>query len=212
MTSRIVVEAIIRRWYLAFLGILLLAGIVAGELRISGVYSTRFDLMLRPPRAAVPSSLGQTPLDLSGAAAVMALEFNHGRQRLTPASPQVSLVDEGVRRGAVADVRNYGGQWTRDYSRPMINVQVVGPDARTVARGARRMRHDLIALVREQQARIGLRPAQMITAAAVPTSAPITYRPTARARSVLATLAAGSAVLVFLVAKYDAWARRRRRQ
>lgn len=49
-------------------------------------------------------------------------------------SPDASIIDRGIYDGVVANVPDYGGQWSENYTNPIIVVQASASDPETVTR------------------------------------------------------------------------------
>lgn len=210
MTARSVLATLVRRWYFLLIGLVIVGSLVGWVARTPGVYSTRFNLVLVPPSATtIRNSLEPSQLDLAAMAEIVAVKYNQGRTRPAPASVNVTLADEGIRSGSVVEVSNYGGQWSRS-SRPLIDVQVIDTEASAVMPRSRDVQRAVASVLRQEQADLGVRPGDMITTSMVPATPRVSYRAPAKGRAMVATVLAGSALLVVLVVLGDRWAMRRR--
>lgn len=75
-----------------------------------------------------------TPLggDVIPLAGVVEKLLNNDRNAPPAVSPDASIIDRGIYDGVVADVPDYGGQWAKNYTNPMIVVQASASDPDTV--------------------------------------------------------------------------------
>lgn len=209
VTTRGVVAALLRRWYLVLAGSVLLVGAMLLELRAPGVYWTRFDLELVQPAGVNINSLRISQVDLSSTASLLAVDFNGAKGAQTPVDPDLTIVDEGVRQGYAVRSLDYGGQWSRSF-RPMVNVQIVDPSRARVAAQVHSISARLEQLLAQRQERARIPQQERVVATVVPEWPGIGYRTGSRIRTAAGTAVAGGAVLGALVVGYDGWALRRR--
>ncbi len=210
MTTREVVAALLRRWYLVLAGVAVLAAVLMLEQRASGVYWTEFDVQLVQPAAANVNSLRVSQVDLSSTASLLAVEFNGGKATPGPVDPSLTIVDEGVRKGHAVRAPDYGGQWSRSF-RPLVNVQIVDSSRAAVTRQAHAITARLDDLLAQRQDLARVPRQDRIVSTVVPTSPGVRYRTGSHVRAVGGTALAGAAGLGALVVGADAWLLRRRR-
>ena len=189
-TGRITYAAVRRCVALACL--VTLFAFIGFQVRAPGVFFTRFDVVLLPPTDAVtPNSLTRSASALSVTAAVITTRFNGGPTTAAPASHEITLVGEGVRDGHAVRLRNYGGQWAPDFSRPVIDVQVVGPSAESVQERARAISEELAHLLAEEQARFQVAQRFRVTTTLAADEPAVAYHGGAVSRAAAAVLVLG---------------------
>ena len=79
-----------------------------------------------------PNTLKVRSSDLIITAGVVAKLVNGNVTWNKMADPAATIVGEGVRDGWAVRLPDYGGQWSRVYSRQVLDVQVAGPTAEAV--------------------------------------------------------------------------------
>lgn len=122
-----------RRWYVVVLGLALLTGALHAVTSRPSVYSSQVDVVFLAPKSArYPNVIEQTSASLIAMAGLIEREVNKGVDTAATASAAVTLAGEGVRDGHAITLPNTGGQWAADFSRPVIDVQVVGPSEAVV--------------------------------------------------------------------------------
>ena len=130
MTIWDAMQALWRRWYVPVCAVLI--GLVASHVAITapGVYWSRAEVTFLAPTSEVnPNALRTTSSDLIIAAGVVAKRINGNLVWNQMADPATTIVGEGVLDGWSVHLPNYGGQWSRVYSRQVLDVQVSGPTA-----------------------------------------------------------------------------------
>ncbi len=134
MTAVDVLGAIRRRWYVAVVGLLVVLAAGGASLSAPGVWWTQVDVVfLAPTSARYPNSLEVTSASLISTAGVVERRMNAGRVPTALSSSSVSLVGEGIRDGYSVRLPNAGGQWAENFSRPVLDVQVIGASRDAVA-------------------------------------------------------------------------------
>jgi hypothetical protein len=115
-------------------GLLVVLAAGGASLRAPGVWWTQVDVVfLAPTSARYPNSLEVTSASLISTAGVVERRVNAGRVPTAVSSSSVSLVGEGIRDGYSVRLPNAGGQWAENFSRPVLDVQVVGASRDVVA-------------------------------------------------------------------------------
>ncbi len=145
-----VLHRVVRRWYLALLGLLITLGAMALVAGSDGVYETRADLHFLPPKDFVVSD-GSNPVnDLVAIAGLVEREVNQGERRPTPASPDTWLAGMGVEDGTSVVLPNQDGQFGYSFHEPYLRVQAVG----ATADRARTLRTETVAEIEQALARV----------------------------------------------------------
>ena len=210
MSVTILQQVLMRRWYVVPLGLVITLLVLSAQMRTQGVYWTRSEVVLfSPADAALGRSFALDSEDLGEVAAVLSTEYNNRLPDPAPASPDVTLVDEGVRVGQAVRLVNLGGQWSPNFSRPVIDVQVVGPEAAQVERRARLISSELQRLLNRRQALLGVRERDRITSTKSPEIPVVVYHGGATTRMAAATLLLGLGGIVTLCFVLDLSLKRR---
>jgi len=122
-----ILKALWRSWYVAAFGIVatgLTMFLIAAH---PGVYWAQLDIVFLAPRTDTnPNSLAYTSGSLIATAGLVEREVNKGVSIPATASSSVTLVGRGVRDGYEIRLPNNGGQWSNNYDRPVLDIQVVG--------------------------------------------------------------------------------------
>jgi len=125
MTAWDVLGALRRRWYVAILGAVVIVAACAQFQQAQGVYWCQVDLVFLAPQSARNlNTLGTTSESLISTAGVVANAVNGGKHTAALSSPNVSLVGAGIRRGHWVRLPSVGGQWAKNFDRPVLDVQV----------------------------------------------------------------------------------------
>lgn len=210
MTSRDLLEATLRRWYVMVVGALVSLGFVYVATHQPVVYWTQFNiLMLGPKIPEFPNYLEDPRFTLYPVVGVIADDVNKGRRPMMTASTDTNMVGQGITRGVQVRVPNLGGQWRRDYSANHLDVQVAdaSPEAVTVRAGE--VVEDVAEALAARQDELGIVPGMRITSIAS-TSDPIIYAVGGnRVRAAGAAALSGALASVALVYLLE---RRRRRR
>lgn len=205
-----------RRWYVALLGLALLAGTLHVVASRPGVYWTQVDVVILAPKSArYPNVIEQTSASLIAMAGLVEREVNRGVHAPATASAAVTLAGEGVRDGHTVTLPNSGGQWADNFNRPVVDVQVVGPSEASVRRRLDELVVRVERTLAERQEADGVPPVTQITASSAPTAAAVLHLQGHRRKAVAATLLLGAGLIGVGTVGADrlltAHARRRRR-
>jgi hypothetical protein len=213
MTTSELCRILRRRWAVVVLGLALLAGTLHVVAARPGVYWTQVDVVILAPKSTrYPNVIEQTSTSLIAMAGLVEREVNQGAHAPVTASASVTLAGEGVRDGHTITMPNTGGQWADDFSRPVIDVQVVGPSEAEV-------RHQLADLVDrveqtldDRQDADGIPQVSRITASSSPTAAAVLHLQGSRKKAIAATLLLGSAMICVAAVGVDQLLGTRRRR
>lgn len=167
MTFWELIRAFLRFWPVALIGAICTAA--AGFIAISddGVYFTRTEIIfLAPASSLYPNALRTQSEDIIITAGVVAKLVTGPGQITRFASPDVTLVGEGVRDGWALRLPDTGGQWAANFATQRLLLDIVGPSREAVA-------EQQDALIRQIQAEL----AGMQDDADVPAVAQITAIP-----------------------------------
>lgn len=206
MTTATVLDILRHRFYvfLVAVGLTLAAAVTA--LTWPGVYSTRCDVVLVPPR--VPKEIDDTTLvspseSLIALAGLVERTITHGHDT-TATSQEVDLLGTGVRDGVLISLPNSGGQWDYNFTAPMLSVQVAGPDPELVQRRREQAVARIQDAVRDIQTDSGVTAqARMVTTQVVPEAPPVVYRKGHGSRAAAGILLIGGWLSVLLTVATD---------
>ena len=209
MTSRMLLTAMVRFWYVTLAGVLLTVAAVLASQNSPGVYWTQFDVVLLPPAEPLyPNRLESPPFDMTSMAGVMVVQFNGGVAPQRTSSSDTTLYGEGVRDGSRVRLRDNGTQWSTLFNVPVIDVQVVGRSEQSVNRQAARITSRLRTILTQRQDQLGIQRAARITLTTAPTPPAVTHVVGSRSRAVLAIGLTGAALTTVALG----WLERRRRR
>lgn len=158
MTALELVGLLLRRWYVVVVCALLTA--VGGLLLLDRppVYYTQFEVVLLPPNETVnPNTLREDPYGMVPMAGLLVEEYNEGHHPLNMSTTETTLYGEGLTRGERVRMRNVGNQWLPIYDHPVIDVQIVDPDAARVESEAARIAGDLDRILDRRQSELHVR-------------------------------------------------------
>jgi hypothetical protein len=158
MTTADALELLWRRWYVVVLGLLLTAYAVQAVREPEPVYWTQAEVtLINPPAPDAPNELTTATKSLIAMAGLV-VEDVQGRGTLPAVSNTVDLPGLGVKDGWEVRLPNAGGQWEPNFSRPVVDAQVV---AGTPQEASDRLAH-LVARVQraldDRQAADGIAP------------------------------------------------------
>lgn len=202
MTLWDLVRAALRRWPVLLAGAVATLGVVYLTTLDDGVFWSRTQVVfLAPPSTAYPNALRTTSEDLIITAGVVAKAVTGPDEVTKYASPDATLVGEGVRDGWSVRLPDTGGQWATHFAEQVLYVEVVGATADEV--GARQ--DVIIAQIAEELDRLqreaGVAPVNDITVTVAPESTVVHHVQGSRPRSAgMAGLLGACATLVLIVA------------
>lgn len=203
MTLWDLVRAALRRWIVLVAGAVVTLGIMYTTTLDDGVYWSRTQVVfLAPPSTAFPNALNTESEDLIITAGVVAKTVAGPDAVAKYASPDATLVGEGVRDGWSIRLPDTGGQWATHFAEQVLYVEVVAATAGEVAT----RQGEVIAQIAEELDRLqrdaGVAPVNDITVTVAPESTVVHQVQGSRVRSagVAGVLGAGAtfAVIVLL--------------
>jgi hypothetical protein len=208
-----VAAVLVRRWYVAVIGVVCTSVLGALVFTHGGVYWSRNEIVfLAPSSRLYPNSLKTTSEDLIITAGIVAKRINGTHVLPKVASPDVTLVGRGVTDGYWVALPDTGGQWAPNFAEQLLDVQVVGPTEEVVrerqAELVQRIDDELEAL----QVDAGVEPVNRITTKLVPVTPSVRYVAGDRRRALLMTavLGAGATLGVMVLLESRRRARRHR--
>lgn len=210
MTPWMLLAALRRHVVVALLGMVLTGIGVAWAGQADGVYYQRAHvILLSPPPAEHINSYQYIGASLIAAAGLVRLESEQVPVEPQPVSPDVTIVDEGVRNAVSVRLVNEGGQWAYVYTRPILDVQVAGPSPAVVQERMdstiRRIERQLVS----DQLAVGVSPKNMISTTLSPPFPPLLLREGRPVRAMTMAGLAGLLLTALAVSTLDRWTVRR---
>lgn len=132
MTIVEVFAALARKWWALLLAIALGGVGVAQAWKTPEVYWATTKLVLASPAKPEKQQLPPGSSDLLALAGVLEAAVNDEGALPRSASPDVTLVDQGINDYAQVRVPNFGGQWANNYTEPALIIEASGPSEAVV--------------------------------------------------------------------------------
>lgn len=204
--------ACLRRWPIVLVGVICTGLAAFALLSDKGVYYTRTQLVfLAPSSSSYPNTLTTQSEDIIDTAGVVAKRITGPRPVTKFASPDVTLIGQGIRDGWSLTLPDTGGQWATNFQSQILNLEIVAPARATVLERqttlVRRVQDELDSLQRER----GVAPINDITVQAAPRSTVIYHVGGSKPRALGMTAALGVGITASVVMLVERLARRRPR-
>lgn len=204
--------ALARRWYLVLVGALCTSLAAAYAVTHEGVYFSRVEVVfLAPSSELYPNSLMTTTSDVVITAGVVANLINGTRPDPKMATPSATIVGRGVVDGQSVRLIDTGGQWAPEFSRQVLDVQVVGASVEDVRSRILGLVDEIVAVLTRLQEEAGVVESDIITTEAIAATPPVSYMPGARKRAVGMILLLGAVVTLAAVSLVEKHAPRGKR-
>jgi hypothetical protein len=206
MTTRDLIAAALRRWYVVVLGAAVTLGVLAVVQRQAPVYWTQYNIVMVGPSGDDRSNVLEHPrYGLQPLVGVVATDMNDGHPPRLTGDVAATIVGMGHREGVQVRVPNLGTQWRPLFSANYLDVQVAGPSPEAVLASARATSDRVAELLAQRQDELAV-PANL-RARAVPSSADPLVVPFAgsRSRALAATGLAGMALTLLVVFWFERW-------
>lgn len=205
MTLWDLVRAALRRWPVLVAGAVVSLGIMYVTTLDDGIFWSRTQVVfLAPPSTAYPNALRTTSEDLIITAGVVAKAVAGPDEVTKYASPDATLVGEGVRDGWSVRLPDTGGQWATHFAEQVLYVEVVAATPEEVeARQAviiTQVAEELDRLQREA----GVAPVNDITVTIAPESTVVHHVQGSRPRSVGMAGVLGACATFVLIVRLEA--------
>lgn len=203
------IRAALRSWPLVVAGAVVTLLVAYSTTLDDGVYWSRAQVVfLAPQSAAYPNTLRTTSEDIIITAGVVAKAVA-GPDKVTKyASPDATLVGEGVRDGWSVRLPDTGGQWATHFAQQVLYVEVVGATPEEVDEQQSLLITRITEELHELQTGAGVAPVNEITVTVAPESTVVHHVQGSSARSVGMTGVLGIAATCTLLGLVEA--RRRR--
>lgn len=190
-----VARAMLRRWYLLLLALLMSGGLWHVWAEDGGVFTTSTVVAFTlPARATLLPESGAEDDSVIAFAGVVANEINGGRPAPRYASRDAPLYGVGVRRGVIVGLPNIGGQWASSFARAEIEVKIVGRSYQEVRDRQTALIERVFEITRDQQSAAASR--ERIRASVAPLTSGIQEIQATRSSRLLALGALGFAGLL----------------
>ena len=207
MTSRDLVVAALRWWYVMVLGAVVSLGFVYVSTHQPTVYWTQFNVLLLGPRnPEFPNYLEDPRYTLYPMVGLVVDDVNDGRAPMETASTETNMVGQGIDDGVQVRVPNLGTQWRRDLSANYLDVQVAASTPEEVSARAEATVDRVAEVLLERQDEIGIVPGMRVRSVAATDDPTIYAVGGSRMRAAGASGLSGAAITVVLVY----WLERRR--
>jgi hypothetical protein len=177
MTVSQLVRLLGRRWYVVLVGLAVAACSFLLMQRDEGLYTQHATMaFVAPGDAAVGVSNDALTESVVDFAASIERIMNDGKPVERLASAAATLNGAGVTEGYVVQLPNFGGQWQTSFSRPVLEVQVVGPSPAWVTDTMNRLQAQIVSTTAKQQASVPQ--SERISVAGAPASVQHVWRST----------------------------------
>jgi hypothetical protein len=178
-------SALVRRWYVVVAAGLCAALATSYAVSHEGVYYSRVEVVfLAPSSELYPNSLMTASSDIVMTAGVVANLINGTRTDPKMASPSATIVGRGVVDGHSVRLPDTGGQWAPEFSRQVLDVQVVGDSVEGVRGEILALVDEIVAVLDALQEEAGVIEQDRIRTDPILTTPTVSYMPGARRRAV----------------------------
>jgi len=200
VTTRDVLAAVGRRWYVFLAVLLVFAALAVVFYRDGGSYYTRTTLTFTlPERSTLELNNGSTDTSVIAFAGAVAVSINEGKPVARYSSADAPYYGAGVRQGVMVSLRNDGSQWISSFPSATIDVQIVGQTEEWVADRQAAILADIMSVTRGQQKATTTPATAQITATVAPLSTDIAHITSSRTTQMLALAATVLAALLVAV-------------
>ena len=214
MTIFSLLATLLRRWYVV-VAVLVLTGLIMVHIEQKpSLYWSQVDVVFLIPKSSrYPNSIAVSSSSVVAMAGVVAADVNQGKALPRTASAGASLAGQGIRDGWSVRLPDTGGQWAQDFSRPVLDVQVVGPDPETVQNQLEHQVQRIVRALKLRQSEQGTRSQDFITASSAPAQAVIHEERGRRTQALAIVMLLGIWMAALSAVAVDSYlaARRRRR-
>lgn len=207
MTSRDLLSAALRRWYVMFVGAAVSLGFVYVTTHQPTVYWSQFNVVLLGPRIEeFPNYLEDPRYTLYPIVGLVVDDVNGGRPGMVTASTETNMVGQGITDGVQVRVPNLGTQWRTDLTASHLDVQVAAPTPQEVTLRTESALDQVAAALKARQDELGIARAMQVTSVAATDDPTIYAIGGSRLRAAAASGLSGAATTLVLVY----WLERRR--
>jgi len=202
-------RVLLRQWPIVVVGTLVTVMAMLAVASAKGVYYSRTEVVLLAPTSpAYPNALRTQSEDIIILAGVIARRMTGAGELAKFASPDVTLVGQGVRDGWSVRLPDTGGQWGTNFASQRLILEIVAPEREAAQADQRRLiarvTGELDAMQRAQR----VDPVNVVTAIVAPETTIIQRVGGSRPRALAATALLGAFATAAAAA---GWNGRRRR-
>jgi hypothetical protein len=191
-------------------GVIITGGAEVHALTKPGVYFSEVNvLFLAPKSTANPNSLVVSSGSVIATAGTVARIVDPNSTANRVVSPDVTLVDQGIRHGWSVTLPNDGGQWAENFDESRLQIQAVGQSAAYVTTTLNQLHASIDRTLTSLQVRAGAPVVDWITTRLSPAQSSVLYVRGSRVRAMATILLLGS---VLTAAAYVAGVRLLRRR
>jgi uncharacterized protein YdeI (BOF family) len=198
MTVWGVLTAAKRLWIVVLIGLIGGGALVWTVSQVEPAYSARVDVLFLAPEPKAgslgPNALQTADESLVATAGVIARRMQDDESsRSQLSSNSVTLLSEGITHGHTVTLPNAGGQWTYNFQRPELDVQVTGPSSAEVSKTLAQILSRIDSELASLQTGMGVRANELIRTDRIPQILDVREATGSRARAaaIAAVLAAG---------------------
>lgn len=198
-----------RRWYVVLVGLLATGAVLGALASVGAVSSAQAEVVfLAPTTPSNPNRLASAATSVVATAGLVERLVNRGSA--PPAtSDSVTLLGRGVRDGSSVVLPDSGGQWAQNFDRPVLVIQVTGPDNDEVSARLLALVAEVEQTLKRIQVEEGIRSRHRISASLVPAEPRVQREQGHRARALGTALLLGLALTVVAALTTDRVLRRR---
>lgn len=196
MTIRELMRAVLRRWYVLVVAIVL--AVAGGYLlhRNAGVYTTQTVVsFMLPDKTSLSQNSGLDDASVIAFAGTVAQEVNDGRAPARYSTDDAPFYGAGVRKGILVTIPDAGNQWVSSYLRAEVELQIVGPTEEWVTSTQKAILEKVTQVAEAQQ--VGVEPASSrIQTSVVPLTLRVFHIIPSRTAEIAALVALAAAALI----------------
>jgi len=159
----------------------------------SGVYTAAAVVTFLPPQGGTFTNpwQGANP-NLVATAGIVSKAVGEGAGGGGPVSDDVGLLGQGVTSGYSLRLPNHGGQWTNNFDRPELDLQVAAKSSAQAKRRLEQLVGSVSGKLAELQKNAGVASRDMIRTSLTPPNPMVRLSTGSRSRAAAAALAVGS--------------------
>lgn len=207
MTTKSVLRAVLARWPLTLVGLVLTALGVQHVLSAPPLYYGEVAVhFLAPSSATNPNRIQTETISLVQTAGIVKSVVNEGHY--LPAE-SLSLTIRSSGPASSVSLPNSGSQWFDIYATPMLLVEATGRDPDDVARSVSRAEDRIRRVLDSMQNSDGVNQFNRITVSAAPAAPTVAPQATESRRAAVAVVLLGGGLTLWLTSETDRWLRRR---
>lgn len=193
-----------RQWHVLLLGVLATAAFGWLGMHPGPVYFGQSHvLFLAPVSAKNPNPLELTSGSLTSAAGIIQRDVEGNPSRIKTVSADITLYDQGIYRGEIVKLPDTGGQYENNFSQPVLDIEVTGPDPTAVLAGVTALQRAVSDALEARQAAAGVNPRDKIQVQVSPEQTAVLRVGDNRTRALAISLVLGGGLTLIAVALVD---------